>query len=599
MIDTTENPQQQEVVTKDKMDQIAGRGYVDDDQSVEQEDSLVSKQSMLSSERSKKATDNTGYRIMSAVTVGSIFGVALMLLFSFYGKISGGEDVAEEKSKGEDVTLSKSTDNDSLKADVATGQQEADLKPVLVSTTLEPKETEPKEAEPEPVRTSPEPRPQVEEKEITDPLDDWAILANQGTAVGNKDLAIANLNNNGSNNTSAASKGSSTRTFLPSATVRNKVDIEDTVARTPLSTSTNSTAEESAFIQDDSLDRSINKGEVTKVASVSIGKDTIEQSQTDVSSSSKFDENNPAVVRLLSEKPKTEAKGYLERKREQFAAEDRLAKLSASGASGTSSVSESSSAILVSYNPDLDLQDSTIGIGENSLVEPQYVAASSAVDAVDAQVKDVALGSTFEGEISSSIIWSEGISPSQSRGKINLSEPILATDGSVALPENSTLVVEVDSIASNGLTSLSVIAVSYEDKEGRLKQEILPDDAIVIRGEDAAPLIAQQTEDSGGTVLGQDILIGALSAGARGFEVLNEPDDSTTISDDLVVRNTRNRNNSLINGAAEGIFSTTQERLEDRSDRIIEEELATTPIYHLETGKTVTVIVNSFLEIEL
>ncbi|MGL5833613.1 MAG: hypothetical protein ACRC1Z_10340, partial [Waterburya sp.] len=208
-------------------------------------------------------------------------------------------------------------------------------------------------------------------------------------------------------------------------------------------------------------------------------------------------------------------------------------------------------------------------------------------------------GTTVAGEFSNSLIWSEGMPASQTRATINLSEPLLAQDGSVALDANSAIIVEVDEIDSSGLAILKAIALSYQDSQGRFKQELLPPSALIIRAEDNQALMAEKTEDTGGTTLGQDVLIGALGAGERGFEVINEPTDSTVISNDDFFRSTTNReDSSLLNGAAEGAFSTTKERLEQRSEQILEEQSQRTPIYQIEADTPVSVIVNSFLKVQ-
>ena len=79
---------------------------------------------------------------------------------------------------------------------------------------------------------------------------------------------------------------------------------------------------------------------------------------------------------------------------------------------------------------------------------------------------------------------------------------------------------------------------------------------------------------------------------------MNEPSDRTVTQDDDFFRSTTSRDDaSLATGAAEGVFSTTKERLEDRSDQIIEEQSNRSKIYQIEAGTPISIYVNSFLEI--
>jgi len=248
----------------------------------------------------------------------------------------------------------------------------------------------------------------------------------------------------------------------------------------------------------------------------------------------------------------------------------------------------------------------------NYPIGDRVVVASNKIENSSQQIP---FGTTAKGELSSTIIWSEGISSGASRGKIVLQEPLLSEDGTVALDTGSILIVQVSSIQNSGLSELEVIAVSYTDSSGALKQEPIPPQAIYIRGNDNSSLIAERANNNGGSNFGQDVLMGALGAGERGFEVLNERDvdyvsnsfpdldfdddepDEDYRYDYSSFSSRRGQNASLITGAAQGAFGTTKERLEERSKQMASERANETPIYQLREGMKVSIFVNSFLEI--
>jgi hypothetical protein len=617
-----------------------------------EEQPLVDEKQFLVSNRQKQK--DTKWRFTTVALIASFAIFALVLVISLYGKISGGGSVSQDKptKKTYSSAQAKIVREDRLKAEVAMSDQDGDLKP-------EPKLVVEEKTKPQPTAQPTIPQPvavQTEVKEVekveVDPLEEWARLANLGSAVGDREVAMANLGNSDLVATNAISSSDQSLSRYTSTTEVEQPRSIQEVSTAKIET-TDNTATQPSEKDNLNLDKTITRGEVAKVASVSIGKNIIESEQAE-NQPEQFGLDSPAVTRLLSEdKP---ADTYLEKKRKQFEKEDRLRQLSSMGVAPSlelasvknidniiqrptpqDSEEQAGSEILPTIPADenqaesisykdissrpapLDSEEQAgseilpIPADENQAesisdipvnndypdTQSQITSAIADSDATTAtnNSKQVPLGATSLGEVSSSIIWSEGIDPGQSRGVINLTEPLLASDGSIALEANSSLIVEVEDVNTSGLTYLNVVAVSYENSQGILKQELLPPGAIVIRGEDNGPLVSEQTIDPGGTVLGQDVLIGLLGAGAKGFEELNQPDEDTTISDDLVVRTSSDRDPSLLNGAAEGVFSTTKERLEERSDQIIERELALLPIYHLEAGEEVTIFVNSFLEI--
>ncbi len=193
---------------------------------------------------------------------------------------------------------------------------------------------------------------------------------------------------------------------------------------------------------------------------------------------------------------------------------------------------------------------------------------------------------------------------------------MLSGDGSIALDAGTTLIVQVKSIQNSGLSELEAIAISYVDSSGVLKQEPIPPGTISIKGEGNSPLIADRANGNSGSQLGQDILTGVLGGGERGFEILNERDNDygygvaaqfdpdnpdeefeEVYSSGSIVRSRRSEDASLLTGAAEGVFETTKKRLEERSEQIIEDRAAETPIYQISAGTEVSIFVNSFLGI--
>ncbi len=501
--------------------------------------------------------NNPLFRIFAALVITGALAIAVLFVWSFWGKITGENNIVSEKTqKTEDLNSSpKINPINRYRAKLALINQDGDLQP-----KPEPKPEPRPEPKPEPrLEPRPEPRsqPRPEKQVIANPLDQWATLSQLGTTTGDSLTAQNNLQ-------------------AQQQIAASQIDQNNPIQNVAKESSTDTDKNIS-----NNLERQINKGQVGLIASVSIGQNALSD-ETKVER--EFDKLSPGARDLLSEPDNS----YLLSKREQFKQQDRAisSQLKYLSNLGTSFGAQPQTASLVS----------TTNINQDSLL-PNNSSKSLSNSFSASSTKNVPLGSVVAGVMSTPVIWSAGVDLSQTRATINLSEPLLAEDGSVALSANSSIIVEVKSVNDNGLVILNAIAVSYQDSQGGLKQQPLPPGALLIRGEKNQPLITESTLDSGGTILGQDLLIGALGAGERGFEVLNEPSARTVVSDDGFFRSTENRDASLINGAAEGVFSTEKERLDKRDDRIIDEELARTKIYQVKADTPVSIYVNSFLDI--
>jgi hypothetical protein len=226
-------------------------------------------------------------------------------------------------------------------------------------------------------------------------------------------------------------------------------------------------------------------------------------------------------------------------------------------------------------------------------------------------LSEVALGTSTRARIILPMIWDEGgdtstgrtASLSENRFAVELTEDMKATNGSVALPAGTILVVRTHSVGrGNNLVSASAIAIVYRDRSGQIRQQTLPPDSLQIRGQDNQPLIAQKLNDVGPDIARQDLLTGLLSSLGRVGTIINQPrtQSSTTTS-------AGNFNQSVITSSAEpqiwaaaleGFFNPIAERLSRRSDQTMQELLQRPNVQFVPEGTEVSVVVNSFLRVD-
>ena len=225
-------------------------------------------------------------------------------------------------------------------------------------------------------------------------------------------------------------------------------------------------------------------------------------------------------------------------------------------------------------------------------------------------LSEVALGTSSRAKVILPMIWDEGgnnstggtASSQENRFAVELTEDMKATNGSVALPAGTILVVRTHSVGrGNNLVSASAIAIVYRDRSGQIRQQALPSDSLQIRGQDNRPLIAQKLNDVGPDVARQDLLTGLLNSLGRVGTIINQPRTQSS-----TVTSGGGFNQSVITTSAEpqiwaavleGFFNPIVERMSRRSDQNMQELLQRPNVQFVSEGTEVSVVVNSFLRV--
>ncbi|WDD36568.1 TrbI/VirB10 family protein (plasmid) [Nostoc sp. UHCC 0926] len=219
------------------------------------------------------------------------------------------------------------------------------------------------------------------------------------------------------------------------------------------------------------------------------------------------------------------------------------------------------------------------------------------------ETKEVALGTSAPGRIIMPMIWDQGGNNPSDRFAIELTKPLTATDGTVALPAGTVFVTKTVAVGKkNNLVSASAIALIYPDSQGTVKQETIAAETFLIRGRGQQPLIAKKLNDVGTDIAQQDLLVGLLSSLGKVGSIVNQPrtQSSTVVSSGTFNQSTitTNSNPQIWAAALEGFFSPVSERLSRRSDQAVQELLQRPNIQFLPEGTEVSVVVNSFLKVE-
>ena len=214
----------------------------------------------------------------------------------------------------------------------------------------------------------------------------------------------------------------------------------------------------------------------------------------------------------------------------------------------------------------------------------------------------VQIGTSVEASVLVPIIWSEE-DENQERFAIELREDVLSIDKRIALSKGTILITEINSVSKiNKLVKQTVVAIVYKDSSGQIQQQTIPQNTILVRGENNKPLTAKSISDKSRAIAQQDILIGLLGAAGRAGEVFNQnqSQSSTVISNDgfsSQTFNTKASKPNVLAAAVEGFFKPMSQRLSQRANKASSEIMNRPDVAVVPVGTKVSVVFSNFFEV--
>lgn len=224
--------------------------------------------------------------------------------------------------------------------------------------------------------------------------------------------------------------------------------------------------------------------------------------------------------------------------------------------------------------------------------------AAALLSGVPSRIVAIAPGATAQAELMTPIIWAQDLSAEEQPQKFNiqLTEPLLALDGTVALPKGTRLVASVGSVSESGLLSLSIVNAIIPT-EGGQKVIAVPPGAVEVSSDGGKPLIAQNHRSGSGALLGHDIAAGLLGALSGVGALLNRPSNqSTTTTPFLSSTSVSNSDTNILGGILEGGFGAVQDSISERQQSQVQSILSRPQLWYVKAGKSVQVFVNSQFE---
>jgi len=229
--------------------------------------------------------------------------------------------------------------------------------------------------------------------------------------------------------------------------------------------------------------------------------------------------------------------------------------------------------------------------------QPQNLVQDSAVSNTpinfpNNQPPKLLIGTTATASLKTPVVFSTLVSGSPKFIAV-LDEPLLATDKSVVIPAGASLILTGQLLdPKSGLAELIVVSVSIDGVE-----TIPPASAIVVRGSEGIPLIADNLTDSGQS-LSADLSSFLLSGVTEATRVANNP-TSTSFNSSLggFSTSTVTPTPDIGNAALFGGFNFLTKTLTQRNEETRRTAATRPPIYYVPSGKRVQVFVNQTINL--
>ncbi len=212
----------------------------------------------------------------------------------------------------------------------------------------------------------------------------------------------------------------------------------------------------------------------------------------------------------------------------------------------------------------------------------------------------VAIGSSARGKVVVPLHWNQEVDGSDGLFLIELTEPLVASDGTHVLERGSQLVVSVSFVSDAGQVFQSVVAVVHPD--GR--EEKIPvtgsgyngasTTPLVIRGKRGEVLIADKIEGSSSEPgMLSNIGVGLMAGIAEAADNITQPSQQVQTQTTGFSSITTAQQNRRSPGAAfvKGLADTLTERMTER----LESEPKELKIFQVSRGQEVLLFVNGFV----
>lgn len=207
----------------------------------------------------------------------------------------------------------------------------------------------------------------------------------------------------------------------------------------------------------------------------------------------------------------------------------------------------------------------------------------------DAATQQIAAGQIVEGVLNTPIFWVGDLrlGKQPQRFAIELSQPLLDSDGEIFIPEKSLLIAKLKNTSQSGMVILEINGAVTPLRE---MIEISPE-TLTVMSSTGSPLIAESQRQRGGK---QNLKLSVLAGLSKVGQLLNRADSTTRYSGfGGVSSHSKNGDANILGGILEGAFGELHRQAVAVESEELEEILERPYIWVIPEGEVVRVFVNN------
>lgn len=227
--------------------------------------------------------------------------------------------------------------------------------------------------------------------------------------------------------------------------------------------------------------------------------------------------------------------------------------------------------------------------------------ATAILSGIPSHTVSIRPGTTTTATLSTPIMWAQDLKDNEQpqRFGLQLAEPLLAADGTVAFPGGTQMIARVNTIVESGMVQLEIVAAVAPGNRGNELIHI-PTGTILIAGEGGKPLMAESYNPDRHRIAQMNAQIALMGALGQVGTLLNRPEnESTTTSPYLSSSSITNGRSNILGGLLQGGFNALLGQTQQRQRQEIQTILQRPHIWFVPAGQPVQVFVNSSLQVSL
>ena len=225
--------------------------------------------------------------------------------------------------------------------------------------------------------------------------------------------------------------------------------------------------------------------------------------------------------------------------------------------------------------------------------------AAAILSGTPSSITQITAGTMAIATLRTPIVWDQDLDSEQQpqRFGLQLTQPLLAADGSEALPVGTQMVAQVVTVSDSGLVELSVQAVIEPTARGN-QLVVVPPGAIFVFGESGNPIMAQNYHHNRGRIRGLNAQIALMGALGKVGELLNRPSSATTTSTPYISSTSVNNDDTnIIGGLLEGGFNSLEQQVSQQNQQEIQGILSRPSVWYVPAGDDLQIFVNSSFQV--